>query len=371
MLASVFLVCNGNGQQHCPPERWLGEYVLAGEVNDRPSYRHQDGESWFSPASFAKEDVRAKQLAGDAQLLQPLMWSVPQLGWFVGAAEHLGGQRGSIFARDVQPTTPSAVTSVWTTALGTSNGSLALPGLRCLDEASGRPAMAAALEVKRAALAKGAATVYFAPRPSEKPKLDRLRTSWVGAYRRLRAPGTAGLQPKYWIVNDRFVYERLSPTGGMAGGKSARALWFAGDSWFVGYREHAGQPRGIFHARDAALLPEAISTPWLVAAAVTTKVRPPKPPNTGFLPGTGQEDWVAADDLAVLAGEAGKQALSRFKAEQALRGAAGRRMGLGATAGARAGAVKGGAGPSPQKKPLRRRATREDGAKGEVGSGAK
>lgn len=366
-LASVFLVCSGDGQ-HCPPERWLGEYAVAGEVNGRPSYRHQDGKSWFSPASVAKEDARAKQLAGDAQLLQPLMWSVPQLGWFVGAAEHLGERRGSIFARDLHAMTPTAVTSVWTTALGTSNGSLALPSLRCLDEAEGRAAVAAAGEAKRAALAKGAGTVYFAPRPSEQPKLDRLRSSWVGAYRRVRPPGAAGPQAKYWIVNDRFVYERLSPTGATVGGKTARALWFAGDSWFVGYKEHAGQPRGIFHARDGALVPEAIGATWLVAGAAASKLRLP---GTGLLPGTGPEDWVGADDLAVTAGEAGKQALSRFKAEQALRSAAGRRMGLGTKqGGAPAGAFGGGgAGLHPQKKQLRRRAS-GDGVKGGAGSGA-
>jgi hypothetical protein len=362
-LASVFLLCSGDGQ-NCPPERWLGEYAVAGEVNGRLSYRHQDGESWFSAASFAKEDVRAKQLAGDALLLQPLMWNVPKLGWFVGAAEHLGDRRGSIFARDPEATTPNAVTSVWTTALGTANGSLALPSLRCLNEAEGRTAVAAAVEAKRAALAKGAGTVYFAPVPSSQPKIDRLRASWVGAYRRLRLPG--GPQSQYWIVNDRFVYERLSPTGAAAGGKSARALWFAGDSWFIGYKEHAGQPRGIFHARDTAVLPETIVAPWLVAGAAAAK---PRPQGTGLQAGTGPDDWVVAGDLALTAGEAGKQALLRFKAEQALRaGAAGRRMGLGAKGGARADAAGGAAGMPSQTKQLRRR--RASGWRGTGGGGS-
>jgi len=319
-LTPVYLVCSG---AQCPPERWLGEYALAGEINGKPSYRHQDGASWLSLAKAPTQDVRTKQLAGDALLLQPMLWHMPRLGWFVGAPEHLGERRGSIVARDPAAPLPTAVSSVWTTALGTSNGSAPMPNLLCLAHAEGSVAVAAAVAAKRAIVSAGAGTVFFAPQPSEHPRLDRLRASWAGQYRRIREP--AGQAEHYWIVNDRQVYECLT-AGGSAGGASdrrkprslgGRALWYAGDSWFVGFKEHAGQPRGVFYSRDAALLPERIRAEWQVAGSALTKPLP------GLGVGTGLGDWLAAPDLGVLAGEAGKQALTRYKAETALRGGTG------------------------------------------------
>ena len=326
-LSSVFLVCEG---PQCPPERWLGEYVLAGEVHGRPSYRHKDGDTWWTNSNTEKKDVRAKQLAGDAALLQPLMWSVPQLGWFVGSAEHLGERRGSIFARAPQAATPNAVSSVWTTALGTSNGSMPLPNLRCVGDTEGLAAMAAMLGAKRAVLANGAGTVYFTPRRSDNPKFDRLRSSWVGVYRRLKDPNNGNNHAdEYWIVNDRYVYERVATSTSASGpsSKTSRALWFAGDSWFIGYREHVGQPRGIFHARDLALQPEKINTQWLIAGSAASKQPAGSAGSTQL--SVSSLDWVDAPDLAVISGDEGKQALTRYKAQLALRASKlGRRMGL-------------------------------------------
>eukprot|EP00312_Isochrysidales_sp_CCMP1244_P008898 CAMPEP_0196713790 /NCGR_PEP_ID=MMETSP1090-20130531/75389_1 /TAXON_ID=37098 /ORGANISM="Isochrysis sp, Strain CCMP1244" /LENGTH=346 /DNA_ID=CAMNT_0042053893 /DNA_START=30 /DNA_END=1070 /DNA_ORIENTATION=- len=300
---SVFLVCSGSGgggsEQHCPPDDWLGEYTLQLEARgDRPTYRHSTAASGRTPE----------------------MWYTPDRGWYVGAVDRLGERKAAMLSRDIAAMTPDAVTQPWLAGswTGGNRTAAAVPGLRCLGAAEGRVAMETEAAAARAIVAAGAGTVYFAPVESDSPRFDDVRAGWVGAYRRARipqalmrqedprpsgGPGSAGSEDTFRSVNQRNVYESSRPS---AGGKT-RALWYAGDAWFLGYRENIGQLRGVFHARSAARLPEQIgAAAWQMASRK----------GRGKAPGA---DWVAAQDLQFFSGEGGKQALSRYKAQMELR----------------------------------------------------
>ena len=54
-----------------------------------------------------------------------------------------------------------------------------------------------------AKVAAGVGTVYFAPRGSSGARLDRLRTSFVGQYRKVKDPSRPGLPSEYRLVNGR------------------------------------------------------------------------------------------------------------------------------------------------------------------------
>ena len=169
-----------------------------------------------------------------------LLWFEKHTGrWYVGKSRAYGRASGVLHVADTAMA-PEQIAAKWQAWQGPKLGWVEAPNLRVVTEEQAHEIMKADATAAKAS----AATIRFTGNPP-----SGLRHEWRGAYARKGDK----------LVSGRPYYAKI--------GDDAKALWYEGKSgtWFMGGLASVGKRKGVFQARDTAVLPSAIRPgAWMV-----------------------------------------------------------------------------------------------------------
>mmetsp|Transcript_1897 Transcript_1897/g.3927 ORF Transcript_1897/g.3927 Transcript_1897/m.3927 type:complete len:809 (+) Transcript_1897:114-2540(+) len=219
--------------------RWFGAYNRTSyPINNRPSY---------------SRNGCAHDEAATPDGWCGMMW-FSDAGWLAGRRAQAGGTLAVLSAMDREAATPDAVRAAWHVA--TEDAWVAAPTIRCVSEADGEAAAAAAVSAEAAALNAAIAgapqTVHLVSRINATVHLS---SRWYSRYS--RTPHG---------VNGRVAYSHHSCTGGAEPRDWCGMIWFAEQAWMVGERHDVGSSSGVLTANDAdAQSPDRVRAVWHAA----------------------------------------------------------------------------------------------------------
>ena len=215
---------------------WLGNYsVYTGKLVEAQGGRPAERSACVCTAN-------ARRFAGRNQ---SLMWyRKHEARWYVGRSRALDKAAGVMYVAD-SAMAPEQIGGAWRVWLGDKRGWVSS---LCAWSRERRQTPSLDNRNKYFQEAADAATsIRFVGQPPE-----GLRHEWLGNYRQRsgkKATFTNG-RPSYYKVDDEV-----------------KSLWYDGSGgWFMGNTALMGGRKGVFQARDAALVPTAIKAgAWLVS----------------------------------------------------------------------------------------------------------
>lgn len=214
---------------------WLGNYsVYTGKLVERKVGGLLSGRRVF-----------ARQMPDGSQDETRLMWyRKHEARWYVGRSRALDKAAGVMYVAD-SAMAPEQIGGTWQVWLGDKRGWVS-SDLRVVTQAQANAIVEQQEQVLQEA-SDAATSIRFVGQPPE-----GLRHEWLGNYRQRggkKATFTNG-RPSYYKVDDE-----------------SKSLWYDGSGvWFMGNTALMGGRKGVFQARDAALVPTAIKAgAWLVS----------------------------------------------------------------------------------------------------------